>query len=212
MFRIVTPANRADHQGLLDEMYEMRYRVVVDQWGWDIPGIRAGYDRDQFDTADTVYVIVQNEAGEVAGTSRLNPTTAPHMLSELFADRCDLQPWPVGPDVWECSRFVVDRKLSDDPVENFRIRCRTGMGLIAWSLDHGITRLSWLTHQKFYNLVQTVWKTEPLGLPKRDGEDWAWIPAVSLIDQETLDRQLDRFRNAETIVQQSLAPARVVAG
>lgn len=209
MFRIVTPGNRADYQDLLDEMHAMRYRVVVGQWGWDIPGIREGYDKDQFDTADTVYVIVRNDAGAVVGTARLNPTTAPHMLSELFADRCDLQPLPRGRDVWECSRFVTDRARITDPVEDFKVRCRLGIGLIAWSLDHGVTRLSWLTHQKFYNIVQKVWKTEPLGLPRRDGDDWAWIPAVSEIDQQTLDRQLDRLRDAEAIVQKYLAPSRM---
>jgi acyl-homoserine lactone synthase len=73
-------------------------------------------------------------------------------------------------------------------------------------IDHGITRLSWLTHQKFYNLVQKVWDTEPLGLPRREDGDWAWIPAVSRIDQATLDRQLDRFRNAEAIVEAYMAP------
>jgi len=122
------------------------------------------------------------------------------MLSELFSDYCDLQPYPVGDDVWECSRFVTDRSMMSDPVEDFRIRCRLGLGLTVFCLDNGISRLSWLTHQKFYNLVQRVWKTEPLGLPRRQGDDWAWIPAVSEIDQDTLDRQMDRYRNAEEIV------------
>jgi acyl-homoserine lactone synthase len=128
------------------------------------------------------------------------------MMSELFADYCDLQPYPVGADVWECSRFVTDRKRMRDPVEDFRTRCRLGLGLTVWCLDHGVLRLSWLTHQKFYNLVQRVWSTEPLGLPRRDGDDWAWIPAVSQIDKETLDRQMDRYRDAETIVAEYLAP------
>ena len=93
-----------------------------------------------------------------------------------------------------------------DPVEDFRVRCRVGIGLTVCCLDRGITRLSWLTHQKFYNLVQQVWKTEPLGLPRRDDGDWAWIPAVSSIDAATLDRQLDRYRNAEAIVEAYMAP------
>ncbi len=187
-------------------MHEMRYRVVVCEWGWEIPGVVAGYERDQFDTAETVYVIAQNDAGEVVASSRLNPTTHPHMLSELFADYCDLQPWPVGTDVWECSRYVTERSKFRDPVEDFRARCRLGIGLTVHCIDQGITRLSWLTHQKFYNLVQKVWDTEPLGLPRRTDSDWAWIPAVSRIDQATLDRQLDRFRNAEAIVDAYMAP------
>ncbi len=206
MFRIITPQNRAKFEDELQAMHEMRYRVVVCEWGWDIPGVIVGYEADQFDTAETVYVIVQNADGEVVASARMNPTTRPHMLSELFADCCDLQPWPVGADVWECSRFVTERSKFRDPLEDFRVRCRLGIGMTVHCIDQGITRLSWLTHQKFYNLVQKVWTTEPLGLPRRDEGDWAWIPAVSWIDQATLDRQLDRFRNAEAIVAAYMAP------
>ncbi len=200
MFRIITPRLRDQHRDELQAMHEMRYRVVVCEWGWDIPGVVVGHEADQFDTADTVYVIVQNDEGDIVASARMNPTTAPHMLSELFAGCCDLQPWPVTPDVWECSRFVTERSKFRDPLEDFRVRCRLGLGMTVYCIDHGITRLSWLTHQKFYNLVQKVWKTEPLGLPRRDEGDWAWIPAVSWIDEEALDRQLDRYRNAEAIV------------
>ena len=208
MFRIITPENRNQHSDLIHTMHEMRYRIVVGEWGWHIPGITTGYDKDQFDTDETVYVLVLSDAGEVVASSRLNPTTRPHMLSELFAEYCDLQPYPVGADVWECSRFVTDRSRMTNPLEDFRTRCRLGLGLTVWCLDHGVSQLSWLTHQKFYNLVQRVWTSEPLGLPRRDGDDWAWIPAVSKIDKETLDRQMDRYRNAESIVAEYLAPKR----
>jgi len=212
MFKIITPGRHDEHRDLLDAMHRMRYRIVVGEWGWDIPGIQPGYDKDQFDTDETVYVIVRTPEGEVVGTSRLNPTMRPHMLSDLFADYCNLQPYPVGKDVWECSRFVTDRSLITDPVDDFRVRCRIGLGLTAYCLDNRITRLSWLTHQKFFNLVQRVWHTEPLGLPRRNGDDWAWIPAVSRIDEETFDRQLDRFRNAEEIVARYLGTRQASEG
>lgn len=214
MFRIITPAMRGRFADELQAMHEMRYRVVVCEWGWDIPGVQPGYEADQFDTEETVYVIVQNDEAEVVASARMNPTTRPHMLSELFADCCDLQPWPAAPDVWECSRFVTERSKFASPLEDFRVRARLGIGMTVHCLDRGIARLSWLTHQKFYNLVQKVWRTEPLGLPRRDDDDWAWIPAVSVIDKAALDRQLDRYRNAEAIVESYMAPklARLVAG
>jgi N-acyl-L-homoserine lactone synthetase len=211
MFSIITPEKRASHTDDLDQMFRMRYRIVVGEWKWEIPGIAAGYDKDQFDTDETVYVIVQNEDGAIVASSRLNPTTGPHMMSELFAGYCDLQPYPVGNDVWECSRFVTDRSMMAGPLEDFRVRCRLGLGLTVFCLDNGISRLSWLTHQKFYNVVQKVWRTEPLGLPRREGDDWAWIPAVSDIDRATLDRQLDRYRNADQIVAGYMAPKRAAS-
>ena len=145
MFKIITPDNRGEYRDLIHAMHEMRYRIVVEEWGWHIPGIREGYDKDQFDTDATFYVLVLSRDGDVLASSRLNPTTRPHMMSELFADYCDLQPYPVGADVWECSRFVTDRKRMRDPVEDFRTRCRLGLGLTVWCLDHGVSRLSSLT-------------------------------------------------------------------
>ena len=73
VFKIITPDNRAQNSALIDAMHEMRYRIVVGEWGWDIPGIAKGYDKDQFDTDDTVYVIVRSRAGEVVGSSRHHP-------------------------------------------------------------------------------------------------------------------------------------------
>ena len=200
MFRIVQPEQRRDSASLIDDMHQMRYRIVVEEWGWDIPGIERGYDKDQFDTAATVYVLVLREGGHVAASARLNPTTGPHMMSELFKDYCDLQPFPSAEDVWECSRFVIDTGSVTDRLEEFRLRCQLGIGVTTWCMDRGITRLSWLTHQKFYNYIGGLFRTEPLGLPKRQGDDWSWIAAVSEVDLSALDRQIERLRQAPEIV------------
>ena len=201
MFHIIKPEHRATSQGLLDAMHRNRHDVVVDQWGWDIPNIKPGYDKDQFDTESTVYIVVTDEEKGVVASTRLNPTTEPHMLSELFSDFCNLQPYPVSDRVWECSRYVIDRTLYRDALSEFRIRAQLGIGITQFCVDESVNQLSWLTHQKFYNLVQKIWKTEPLGLPRRDTADgWAWIAAVSRIDKSTLQMQRDRLENAEEIV------------
>ena len=200
MFRIVRPEQRRDFARQIKDMHQMRYRIVVEDWGWDIPGITPGYDKDQFDTPETVYVLVLDDDSQVAASARLNPTTGPHMMSELFSDYCDLQPFPVGADVWECSRFVIDTGRAPDRLCAFRLRCHLGIGITSWCLDQGVARLSWLTHQTFYNYISGLFRTEPLGLPKRQGEDWAWIAAVSDIDLAALDAQIERLRRAPEIV------------
>lgn len=200
MFTIILPGQRRAHQALIDDMHAMRYRIVVEDWGWEIPGIRPGYDRDQFDADETVYAVVAGEAGQVLASARLNPTIGSHMMSTLFSEYCDLQPFPVGPDVWECSRLVIDAGAAADRLEAFRLRAWLGIGITTWCLDQGIRRLSWLTHQKFYNHVSGLFRTEPLGLPRREGNDWAWIAAVSDADLPALDRQLDLYRCAPETV------------
>ncbi len=201
MFQIIKPDDRAANKALLKDMFENRYRVVVEQWGWTIPGIARGHDEDQFDTEDTIYsVVVDEDSGRVVGSSRLNPTTRPHMLSELFADYCDLQPYPELASVWECSRYVIDKTMFKDPVREFRHRAQIGIGLTQCCLDNDISELSWLTHKSFYNLVLAVWETEPLGLARRGDDGSAWIAARSKIDAAALSRQLSRFNNAEEVV------------
>lgn len=205
MFQIILPHQRAEQAALIDEMHAMRYRIVVGEWGWDIPGLQPGYDRDAFDQEETVHILVRGENGQVQASARLNPTCGPHMMSKLFAGYCDLQPFPVGEDIWECSRFVIDTARAAGRLEAFQLRCRLGIGITTWCLDHGVTRLSWLTHQKFYNHVCGLFRTEPLGLPRRQEEGWSWIAAVSDIDLPALDRQMDRFRRAPEIVASLMA-------
>ena len=105
MYTIIRPEDRAAQTALLDDMFRHRYDIVVGEWGWDIPGVTAPYERDQFDTDDTVYIVVRDEVhGRVTASSRLNPTLMPHMLSEIFPDFCDLQPYPQKATAWAWTR------------------------------------------------------------------------------------------------------------
>ena len=204
MYQIITAENRDKFVATIDSMHRIRYDVCVTQWGWDIPGIQPGYDKDQFDTEHTVYITITDpDLGKVVASTRLNPTSKPHMMSELFAHYCNLQDYPVADNAVECSRYVIDRTLFNDPLKEFRIRTHLGLGIVNYCLANGIDRMSWLTHQRFYQLIQRVWKTEPLGLPVRETPDgWAWIPAVSQIDEALRQWQLDKLENAEVRVEE----------
>ncbi|MEM8800837.1 MAG: acyl-homoserine-lactone synthase [Pseudomonadota bacterium] len=206
MYQIIQPKDRAKNLATIDSMHRNRYDVCVTQWGWNIPGIRPGYDKDQFDTEKTVYITITDpEFGKVVASTRMNPTTEPHMMSELFAHYCTLQPYPQRQDTWECSRYVIDRTLYNDPLKEFKIRCSLGVGIAQYCVEHGINQVSWLTHQKFYQRIQKAWATEPLGLPVQDTPDgWAWVPAVSQVNAATYARQRERLANAEDVVAEML--------
>ena len=94
---------------LLDEMFALRYKVAVDEWGWSIPTAHSGSDKDQFDTELTTYVLVFNDEHRLVACSRLNPTIHPHLLSEIFPEHCSFIGVPVGAKIWELSRFIVDK-------------------------------------------------------------------------------------------------------
>lgn len=67
-----------------------------------------GFERDQYDRDDTVYVVGRDEAGSICGCARLLPTTRPYLLKDLFpsllAQGMDA---PESPAVWELSRFAA---------------------------------------------------------------------------------------------------------
>jgi N-acyl-L-homoserine lactone synthetase len=208
MVDLITPDNRHMYRDLLDDMFEMRYRVVVQKWGWDIPGIRSGYDKDQFDGDQTVYLIETNPArSRVTGCVRLNPTTCTHMMSDLFAPYCDLVAPSQGPHIWECSRYVVDRDALESRDQDLPTRRRLSIGVTEFCLSEGISQLCWYTNQAVYNLILRIWETTPLGLPAAYGntED-IYIPALSTINEAALGRQMAWLDDHEAPVTYAYVP------
>lgn len=188
MIDVITADNAYLYRDVLDDMFRMRHRILADQWGWQVPNVADGIDRDEFDTDQTVYFVQQNEEGSVIATARINPTMGPHMLSDVFPDVCDQRPIPRAPDTFELSRYVVDKHA----VSN-RDFIGVAFGLLAGVTEFceatGIRNLSWYAFQLTYALSLQVWKTSPLGRPQTHEDDNAvYIPAVSSIDAEAVVR------------------------
>ncbi|MEM6833031.1 MAG: acyl-homoserine-lactone synthase [Pseudomonadota bacterium] len=208
MVQIITPDVREHYQDLLDDMFRMRYRIVVEKWGWDIPGIEPGYDKDQFDTDDTIYIVETDQSREKAvACTRLNPTTKPHMFSELWAPQCNLQPYPTGDAIYECSRYISDRAAFETKQDEFLAVLRTGVGLTEYCLEAGVERLTWLTREKLYNVAIAVWETEPLGRPwHHEVDNDTYIPATSKIDITALTKQRATLPNPNEAVSFTYRP------
>lgn len=191
MVEIITKENRHFYQELIDEMHHMRYDVAITQLGWKVPGIEPGYEKDQFDLDETVYLIETNDARtQVLGCTRLNPTTGPHLIADVFPDSCDLQGIPRDPAIWECSRFLIDRKRCETKERNTLTRQRLGIAMSEFCIANDITHITWLTYELFYNNIIGVYDTEPLGLPRHYPDDDAtYVPAISKVDHAGLARQ-----------------------
>jgi acyl homoserine lactone synthase len=98
------PAGLKD--GLFGKLSSYRCKVFVDRLGWNLSN-EGGHEIDQFDRQDTVYLIAQDDEGEVQGCARLLPTTSPYLLSEVFPELLHGGTPPCSPDVWELSRFAA---------------------------------------------------------------------------------------------------------
>ncbi len=83
-----------------------RHKVFVQMLGWELQ-CRNGMELDQFDRPDTVYVVAQNEIGQVTGCARLLPTDRPYLLGEVFPQLLNGMHPPCSPEIWELSRFAA---------------------------------------------------------------------------------------------------------
>ena len=178
MIEIVDQQNRALYAREIEAMYRMRYKVAVDEWKWNIPNVIPGYDKDQFDNEETVYFLAYDDKHNLVGCGRLNPTTKPHLLSDVFADQCEFAGVPQAKEIYEFSRFIVI-KQSLTRLQQLQFNLEICLAITEYSLAYGITQLTWLAYKSMYTKAVVLWNTRPLGLPKYyKDDDSTYIAAI----------------------------------
>ncbi|MBO0734596.1 MAG: GNAT family N-acetyltransferase [Methylocapsa sp.] len=199
MIHLVTPENAHFYRDEMDQAYQLRHKVFVEEMGCKN---RARPDRreiDQFDTKRAVNMLYI-ERGEVLGYQRLLPTTHPHVLSEMMPQLCDVEA-PAGADIWEISCHCVARRYRAGGQFSNLVANALGAGLIEWGLECGITKfVIEVEPAAILPLIQLHFKPMPLGLPKKiGGKD---IIALTLTYD---DRTLDRLREMRGTRRRALA-------
>ncbi|MBK5072639.1 GNAT family N-acetyltransferase [Budviciaceae bacterium CWB-B4] len=122
--------------GLENELAAYRYKVFVEKLGWEL-NTPIGYERDQFDKPDTVYVIARNSQKEIIGCSRLLPTTEPYLLSEVFPELLNGNHPPSSPYIWEISRFsALDLNSSALEKQRGSLSSVVAAGLLKESINY----------------------------------------------------------------------------
>lgn len=187
MIHVVTLEDSDRYAGALAAMHRQRGRVFVDRLGWKIPLQGDGREVDQFDTADAVYLLALDSDGGLQGSLRLLPTSAPHLLSELFPHLCE-EGVPRGAGVMEISRFCTDPALADPRL----VRKQLLVGLVEYALLHEVSCFTCVTHaDAVAQLLAIGWDCAPLGAPVVDGA--TSIGALRIrITSETLSLLRDR--------------------
>lgn len=90
-------------------MYADRRRQFRDRLGWPVDIDSNGYERDEYDVENPLYVIISAADGTHAGSLRLLPTTGHTMLADHFSETLGGQKIE-DPFVWECTRFCLSPK------------------------------------------------------------------------------------------------------
>lgn len=151
------PASR----GLLEAMFADRKRLFVDLFKWDLPVVEGRFEIDQFDTADTVYIICADADGAHEASIRLRPTTCAHMLGELFAHLCP-GGVPIGPAIWESTRLCLPQRHG--AARRRELRNRLISAMVDFALARGITCITGILPDAFRKEVLAMgWAAEPLG-------------------------------------------------
>lgn len=170
---------------LLRAMFAARKSVFVDLLKWDVPVLAGRYEVDQFDDPNAQYLILADRGGAHLASARLLPTVHPHILGSFYECLCEQEP-PHGPDIFEITRFCLDRRLCASE------RRQARDSLICALVDHGLAKnmrqyvaiaeLSWLSQ-----ILAFDWECHPLGLPQMI--DGRMLGAISIrIDATTPDR------------------------
>jgi len=210
MIHIVTPENQHLFREPMEQAYRLRHRVFVEEMGWEELRQSDGREIDQFDDDHAVHMLyIQKD--KVLGYQRMLPSIRPHLLSEVLPDLCEVER-PVGTHIWEWTRYCVEpahreRGRALSPVANALLS-----GIVEWGLESGISAIIiemnplWLLR-----LVQLYFRTTPLGLPRRLGNQDV-LAVTAAFDRRTLARLQEMRGDQEPVLAERLRRPAKLAG
>jgi len=110
---VVKHDNMHLYQDEMEQCFRGRYEVCVRERGWSELERPDGRETDQFDTADAVHLLAI-DGRQVIGGIRLNPTTGPTLLSEVFPNLSSA-PLIRSADVYDKTRLWVAKERRGGP-------------------------------------------------------------------------------------------------
>jgi acyl-homoserine lactone synthase len=147
----------------MEQIWRFRHSQFVDRLGWEDIRQPDGREIDQFDTDVAIHLPLVDD-DEVVGYSRLLPTEAPHLLSDVYPELMDGDAWPRGPTVYEWTRCIASdlaAPIAGVPASNILMTA-----VVEYCLVAGISMLIVETHPKLVNLLlSTGWDVTPLAAP-----------------------------------------------
>ncbi len=108
MLRYVYATELSRFPKLADSMFRDRADQFKTRLGWDVSIDLRGYEKDQYDDLNPLYVIWEMPDGTHGGSMRFLPTTERTMVNEHFTHVMG-GGTVVSPTIWECTRFCLKR-------------------------------------------------------------------------------------------------------
>lgn len=111
MLRYLYGSQLDHHPRLADTMFRDRAFQFKDRLGWDVAVDAQGYERDEYDACDPLYVIWERPDGRHGGSMRFLPTQGPTMVNEHFLDLLHGEQI-ASPYIWESTRYCLAPKAN----------------------------------------------------------------------------------------------------
>lgn len=112
MIRYLYGDQLAAYPTLSSTMFTDRASQFSNRLGWNVTVDAQGYETDEYDALNPLYVIWQQEDGSHGGSMRFLPTTGPVMVNDHFLHLTDGVAI-TSPLIWECTRFCLSPRGLD---------------------------------------------------------------------------------------------------
>lgn len=107
MLRYIYANDLKAHPNLRETMHRDRAVQFRDRLKWDVSVDENGWERDEYDEMNPLYVIWEMPDGTHGGSMRFLPTTERTMINDHFSELLDGNAI-TSPLIWECTRFCLN--------------------------------------------------------------------------------------------------------
>jgi acyl-homoserine lactone synthase len=195
MVQVVVGAANPNCRPFLTAMFRQRHDVFIKEKGWKLNS-HNGLEFDQYDTAETIYLMEFDPQGEIVASMRMNRTDGPYMLADIFGEVCE-SPIPRGPDVLELTRGALSSSLRKSGYWG-RMQCAMLEAALLWGAKKAT---GFFSVDHIMKQMRVGLDIKPLGPPRVvDGE--ACVAAEFPFDSLTLERLRASYRIDRPVIEQ----------
>lgn len=108
MLRYIYANDLHNYPKLRRTMFRDRADQFKTRLGWDVDVDCDGYEMDEYDRLNPLYVIWEQSDGSHGGSMRFLPTTGRVMVNDVFGDLTG-DTTISSPLIWECTRFCLSQ-------------------------------------------------------------------------------------------------------
>lgn len=112
MIRFIYADELPNRPDLADSMFRDRAEQFRDRLNWDVTVDSRGWELDQYDQINPLYVIWEEADGRHGGSMRTLPTIGRTMINEHFLHLTDGVAI-TSPFIWECTRFCLSPNATE---------------------------------------------------------------------------------------------------